>query len=75
MPNYRKYLKGVGVGGINCPCCFPAPRSVGRKAHYRAAKRREEVDAFRIEQLNMNADDEPQTAGDSWPDSAEVDLG
>lgn len=36
---YRKYLrKGTSPGGINCPCCGPAP-GPKRKKFLRAAKR------------------------------------
>lgn len=39
----------IGVGGVNCPCCFPAPGS--RKEIFRSAKRKENLLAFKDTQL------------------------
>lgn len=44
QPN--RYLN-IGVGGRNCICCFPAPRSKDRRAQYRRAKRRADREAMR----------------------------
>ena len=49
MRRHLKYLR-VGVGGRNCPCCFPPPGK--RKTKFRAAKRKEHRDAFKCEELN-----------------------
>jgi len=35
----RKTFREVGIGGINCPCCGPAPGKA-RKAHRRRTRRR-----------------------------------
>lgn len=51
MSNVSKHLC-VGPGGVNCPCCFPAPGSKERKAEYRRAKRREKREAMKQEELN-----------------------
>ena len=48
----KKYLC-VGPGGMKCVCCFPAPGSKDRKYHFRAAKRKEKRDAFKVEFLNQ----------------------
>lgn len=34
-----KKLIHMGPGGKNCPCCFPAPGSIGRKKKMRQAKK------------------------------------
>lgn len=46
---YKKYVR-MGVGGMNCPCCFPAPGK--RKGKFRTAKRKEKREAFKCEELN-----------------------
>lgn len=51
----NKYLH-VGVGGRRCPCCFPRPGSAERRAKYRAAKRREQREAWAIALDEINAD-------------------
>jgi hypothetical protein len=61
MNKYSKYCK-VGPGGMNCSCCFPSPGSKDRKYHFRAAKRKEKIEAFKIENDNytkMGADKAP----------------
>lgn len=35
----------IGVGGFNCPCCFPGPNS--RKEVFRSAKRKNNWLAFK----------------------------
>lgn len=35
----------IGVGGVNCPCCFPGPNS--RKEVFRSAKRKDNLLAFK----------------------------
>ena len=47
----QKHLT-IGPGGRHCRCCFPAPGSKERKREYRNAKRKEEREALRIEELN-----------------------
>ena len=43
----------VGPGGTACTCCFPAPGSKERRLEFRAAKRREKLEAFRIESFQQ----------------------
>ena len=38
----------IGPGGRNCNCCFPAPGSKARKAEYRRAKRRFEIETRKM---------------------------
>ena len=44
--HYKKVANngGIGPGGINCPCCGPAPGKE-RKAFFRSGKRREKQKA------------------------------
>lgn len=51
MNQIKKHLC-VGPGGVNCPCCFPAPGSKERRIEYRRAKRREKAEAMKIEKDN-----------------------
>ena len=48
---HMKFLS-TGPGGINCTCCFPAPRSKERRAEFRKAKKRERRVAMKLEMLN-----------------------
>ena len=48
MNKIKKFLS-VGPGGMKCACCFYAPSSRGRKAKFRAAKRKEKRAAIKIE--------------------------
>jgi len=48
----RNVAKHIGPGGKNCPCCFPAPGSKGRKSIYRSAKRKDKRDAMRDQAVN-----------------------
>ena len=48
----RNVAKHIGPGGRNCPCCFPAPGSKGRKSIYRSAKRKDKRDAMRDQAVN-----------------------
>lgn len=48
----------VGPGGMNCPCCFPAPGSKSRRLAIRTAKRKEKFEAIRVEKENMEEDDD-----------------
>lgn len=49
---YMKFLR-VGVGGWSCPCCAP-PRGKRREL-FRAARLREEREAFKVEEENLYA--------------------
>lgn len=49
MTRFNKHLT-IGPGGVNCPCCFPAPGSKERKAEFRRAKRREKIEAMKVEE-------------------------
>ena len=44
----NKHLQ-VGIGGVNCNCCFPAPGSKARKLRIRKAKRDETKAAWKVE--------------------------
>jgi len=44
----------VGIAGVNCRCCFPAPGSKHRKILIRKAKRDEAKAAWKIESANKN---------------------
>lgn len=39
----------VGIGGMDCPCCFPAPSSKARRYMVRQAKRKEAKAAMKLE--------------------------
>lgn len=39
----------TGPGGMNCPCCFPAPGSVSRRKKFKAAKKALKVKAIKEE--------------------------
>lgn len=43
----RNVARHMGPGGKSCPCCFPAPGSASRKRLFRAAKRRDKIEALR----------------------------
>lgn len=51
MTKITKYLE-VGIGGIHCPCCGPAPGTKQRKQLFRNAKRKEKKEALKIEEQN-----------------------
>lgn len=42
----------VGIGGVSCVCCFPAPGSKERRLLFRSAKRKEKREAMRLEEIN-----------------------
>ncbi len=43
----------IGPGGRKCNCCFPAKGKV-RKSEYRRAKKRDQKQAFKAEELGYN---------------------
>ncbi len=45
--------RGAGPGGWDCPCCAPAPGK--RKEHFRLARRRERLDAFKLEYSDVES--------------------
>lgn len=45
----------VGPGGVKCHCCFPPPGSAARRALHRRAKRKEKLEALRVEQDNAES--------------------
>lgn len=47
MQSYHRKFICAGPGGMKCSCCFPAPGK--RKAEFRKVKRRERLEAMRIE--------------------------
>ena len=51
MTRFNKHLT-IGPGGVKCPCCFPAPGSIGRRAEFRRAKRKETLAAMKVEKQN-----------------------
>ena len=46
MSRFSKHL-AVGIGGVGCSCCFPAPGSKARKLKFRRAKRLDEALALK----------------------------
>jgi hypothetical protein len=51
----NKHLQ-VGIGGVNCNCCFPAPGSKHRKMLVRKAKRDEAKAAWKAETFEKGAE-------------------
>lgn len=52
--NYHKRFLCIGPGGRHCVCCFDPPGSKGRKLEYRRAKRRDNKEAMKVEQENLD---------------------
>lgn len=50
----------VGIGGMRCVCCFPAPGGKERRILFRSAKRKEKREAMRLEEINMIDDDKEE---------------
>lgn len=49
----QKHWLKIGPGGINCPCCAPAP---GKRRHmFRKARRNADKEAFKIEKAELLA--------------------
>jgi len=65
MVKISRYLH-VGPGGMNCTCCFPAPRSKDRRKQWRRAKRRSDREAMR----NAMAD----LVDDNWMELEELNA-
>lgn len=49
----QKFYLKAGPGGVNCPCCFPAPGK--RKGIFRSAKRKTKIAAMRVEAAELTA--------------------